>query len=54
MSQPERWQLGGNAPEVYETQLVPRSSGHGHLCSRLKRRFVWESKCSMWHAGQEW
>ena len=23
MSQAERWQLGGNAPEVYETQLVP-------------------------------
>lgn len=23
MSQGERWQLGGNAPEVYETQLVP-------------------------------
>ena len=23
MSQSERWQLGGNAPEVYETELVP-------------------------------
>src|SRR5262245_59852027 len=23
MSQSEGWQLGGNAPEVYETQLVP-------------------------------
>jgi SAM-dependent methyltransferase len=23
VSQPERWQLGGNAPEVYERQLVP-------------------------------
>src|SRR5215210_4089351 len=23
MSQAERWQLGGNAPEVYEIQLVP-------------------------------
>lgn len=27
MSQPERWQLGGNAPEVYETQLVPAIFG---------------------------
>ena len=23
MSQSERWQLGGNAPEVYDTELVP-------------------------------
>ena len=27
MSQTERWQLGGNAPEVYETQLVPAICG---------------------------
>lgn len=27
MSQTERWQLGGNAPEVYETQLVPAIFG---------------------------
>ena len=27
MSQAERWQLGGNAPEVYETQLVPALFG---------------------------
>ena len=27
MSQSERWQLGGNAPEVYETQLVPAIFG---------------------------
>jgi hypothetical protein len=27
MSQAERWQLGGNAPEVYETQLVPARFG---------------------------
>jgi SAM-dependent methyltransferase len=27
MSQAERWQLGGNAPEVYETQLVPAIFG---------------------------
>ena len=27
MSQAERWQLGGNAPEVYETQLVPAVFG---------------------------
>jgi SAM-dependent methyltransferase len=27
MSQSERWQLGGNAPEVYETELVPAIFG---------------------------
>lgn len=27
MSHMERWQLGGNAPEVYETQLVPSIFG---------------------------
>src|SRR5882724_1628333 len=27
MSQSERWQLGGNAPEVYETELVPALFG---------------------------
>ena len=27
MSQAEKWQLGGNAPEVYETQLVPAIFG---------------------------
>ena len=27
MSQAERWQLGGNAPEVYETRLVPAIFG---------------------------
>jgi ubiquinone/menaquinone biosynthesis C-methylase UbiE len=27
MSQGERWQLGGNAPEVYETRLVPAIFG---------------------------
>ncbi|PTU33307.1 class I SAM-dependent methyltransferase [Stenotrophobium rhamnosiphilum] len=27
MTQPEKWQLGGNAPEVYETQLVPALFG---------------------------
>jgi ubiquinone/menaquinone biosynthesis C-methylase UbiE len=27
MSQSERWQLGGNAPEVYESQLVPAIFG---------------------------
>lgn len=27
MSQSERWQLGGNAPEVYETKLVPAIFG---------------------------
>jgi SAM-dependent methyltransferase len=27
MSQSERWQLGGNAPEVYETRLVPAIFG---------------------------
>ena len=27
MSQMESWQLGGNAPEVYESQLVPSIFG---------------------------
>ena len=27
MSQQERWQLGGNAPEVYERYLVPAIFG---------------------------
>ena len=38
MSQSERWQLGGNAAEVYETELVPAILSRGRLSSWPKQR----------------
>jgi hypothetical protein len=46
MSQQERWQLGGNTPEIYEHYLVPAILGLGRLCSLHGRHFIPANGCS--------